>query len=96
MEQVMHVPDMAPTRQAMWALAISRLPMLDFVLAMAKDTPQTQNQAEVDLINRTMLGWQQERLFEGVMEPLVQQDVISELLTVTRKANLSRTVTSSQ
>jgi hypothetical protein len=89
MEEAMHVPDMAPTRQAMWALAISRLPMLDFVLTMAKDTPQTLNQAEVDLINRTFLGWQQERLFEGVMDPLVQQDVIDECSAILSKANPS-------
>ncbi|WP_144106658.1 hypothetical protein [Paraburkholderia sp. BCC1886] len=87
MEQAMKVPDMAPTRQAMWALALARLPMLDFVLTMAMGSPQTRNQLEVDLINRTFLGWQQERLFDGVMDPLVRQDVIEELTDILSKAN---------
>jgi hypothetical protein len=95
MEQAMHVPDMAPTRQVMWGLAISRLPALDFVLTMAKDTPETRNQADLNLINRTFLGWSQERLFDGVMDPLVQQDVIEELDGILAKANPTRTPFSS-
>jgi hypothetical protein len=87
MEQVMHVPDMAPTRQVMWALALSRFPALDFVLSQAKRSPQTKNQSEVDLINRTFLFWKNARIFEGIMPADMQADVIEEIRAIQKKAN---------
>jgi hypothetical protein len=90
MNQVMRVPDMAPTRQVVWALAISRLEALDFVLSQVHRTPQTKNQSEVDAINRTFLFWKNARIFEGVMPADVQADVIGELNAVLQKANPSQ------
>ncbi|MBB5409341.1 hypothetical protein HDG34_003282 [Paraburkholderia sp. HC6.4b] len=87
LEEAMHLPDMAPTRQVMWALAIARLPMLDFVLGASGDTPGTLNQSEINLLNRTFLGWQQERLFEGVMNALTYQAVLDEFDAIRHKAN---------
>lgn len=87
MEQVSQLPDMAPTRQVMWALAVSRLPMLDFALSMTHDSPMTKNQAEINTINRTFLRWKQSRIFEGVMSAGVQADVIEELNAIQQKAN---------
>lgn len=87
MEQVMHVPDMAPTRQVIWALAIARFPALDFVLSQAHRTPQTKNQSEVDRVNRTFLLWKNMRVFEGVMPPDMQADVIREMTAIQEKAN---------
>lgn len=87
MERVMHVPDMAPTRQVIWALAISRFPALDFVLGQAHRTPQTKNQSDVDRVNRTFLLWKNMRVFEGVMPPDMQADVIREMQTIQAKAN---------
>jgi hypothetical protein len=87
MESVMHVPDMAPTRQVIWALAISRFPALDFVLSQAHRTPQTKNQSDVDRVNRTFLLWKNMRVFEGVMPPDMQADVIREMQTIQAKAN---------
>jgi hypothetical protein len=87
LEEAMHLPDMAPTRQVMWALAIARLPMLDFVLSASSDSPGTRNQSEINLLNRTFFGWQQERLFDGVMDALTHQAVMDELDAIRRKAN---------
>jgi hypothetical protein len=90
LEEAMHLPDMAPTRQVMWALAIARLPMLDFVLSATAGSPRTRNQSEINLIERTFLGWRQERLFDGVMDALTRQSVLDELDAIERKANLTR------
>jgi hypothetical protein len=87
MEKVMHVPDMAPTRQVMWALAIARFPALDFVVEQAHRTPQTKNQADVDRVNRTFLLWRNMRIFEGVMPPDMHGDVIREMTAIQEKAN---------
>jgi hypothetical protein len=87
MESVMHVPDMAPTRQVIWALAISRFPALDFVLSQAHRTPQTKNQSEVHRVNRTFILWKNMRVFEGVMPPDMQADVIREMQAIQAKAN---------
>ncbi len=87
MERVMHVPDMAPTRQVIWALAISRFPVLEFVLDQAHRTPQTKNQSDVDRLNRTFLLWKNMRVFEGVMPADMQADVIREMQTIQAKAN---------
>jgi hypothetical protein len=89
MEEAMQVPDMAPTRQVMWALAVSRLPMLDFVLGQTHTTPQTKNQSEVNNLNHTFLRWKMGRIFEGVMPADMQADVINELNTIQQKANPS-------
>lgn len=90
LEEAMYLPAMAPTRQVMWALAIARLPMLDFVVSAAGEHPGARNQAEINLLNRTFLGWQQERLFDGVMDALTHQAVIDELDAIRSKANPTR------
>ncbi len=87
MVDVMKVPDMAPTRQVTWALAISRFPALDFVLEQAHRTAQTKNQSEVDGLNRAMLFWKNANVFEGVMPSDMQADVIQELKAIQQKAN---------
>lgn len=87
MEQAMHVPDMAPTRQVMWGLAISRLPALGFVMEHAHRSPQAKNQSEVDAINRTFERWRHAKIFEGVMPSDLQADVIQDIQAILKKAN---------
>jgi hypothetical protein len=87
MEEAARLPDMAPTRQVMWALAVSRLPMLDFALGMTHERAMTKNQSEVNEIDRTLYRWKVARIFEGVMPKDVQADVIKELNTILDKAN---------
>lgn len=90
MEQVMHVPDMAPTRQVLWALAASRLPMLNFVLGQTHDAPGTKNQSEINTILRTFERWRHARIFEGMMPNDIQVDVIEEINAILQKANPSQ------
>jgi hypothetical protein len=90
MEQAMRVPDVAPTRQVMWGLAIARLPMLDFILSQAHVTPATKNQAEVNNLNRMFERWRYSRIFEGHMPADMQADVIQDIEAILRKANPSQ------
>jgi hypothetical protein len=89
MEEAMFIPDMAPTRQVIWGLAISRLPAIDFVLSAAHQSPQTKSQSEVDGLNRLFLFWKNANVFEGVMPPDMRADVIEEVSAIQRKANPS-------
>jgi hypothetical protein len=41
--QAMHLPDLAPTFQLMWALSIARLPCLEFLFEMAPGGPTQKN-----------------------------------------------------
>lgn len=90
LEQAMMIPDVAPTRQVMWALAVARLPMLDFVLSQTHYTPATKNQSEVNNLNRMFERWRYGRIFEGTMPHDMQADVIRDINAILQKANPSQ------
>jgi hypothetical protein len=90
MEEAMSVPDMAPTRQVVWALALARLPMLDFVLSQAHWPPAVKNESEINNLNRTFQRWKYGRVFDDALPPDLRADVIEEINAVLQKANPSQ------
>jgi hypothetical protein len=50
LEEVLLLPDIAPTRQIDWALAISRLPALTFLFLLLKATSGNRNQADINSV----------------------------------------------
>lgn len=48
------LPDMAPTRQVIWALVVARLPMLSFLFTASTDSARQRNAMEVNRIVRVM------------------------------------------
>ena len=79
--EVMDLPDMAATRQVVWALVLARLPALNFLFRMAKDGPSTKNGMEVNTIKRRLLQLRTEHLFQSVFNryPSLHMDVEMEL-----------------
>lgn len=63
MEGVMLLPEMAQTRQVVWALVIARLPMLVFLFKILKEGPATKNRREVNAIMRNLLAYKTDNVF---------------------------------
>lgn len=79
--EVMRVPDVAATRQVVWALVAARLPALNFLFRMAKKGPSTKNGMEVNQIKRRLLQLRTENLLKSVFGkyPSLYMDVEMEL-----------------
>jgi hypothetical protein len=52
LSQLAALPDVAPTRQVIWALALARLEMLSFLFKVTEQSPRTRSSAEVNRIVR--------------------------------------------
>jgi hypothetical protein len=79
MEQLFLVPDMASTRQVIWALVIARLPALVFLFRLLQEGPRRRNQNEVNQVMRDMLRYKSDNLMRTML-PLelffeVQEDI---------------------
>lgn len=58
MELAMYLPQIAPTRNCLWALSIARIPVIKFLFLASINNPNTRNQQEVDQIRRAVLSYQ--------------------------------------
>lgn len=78
---VMKLPDIAGTRQVIWALILARLPALNFLFWSAKTGPNTKNAMEVNSIKRRLLQLRTENLLHSVLGnyPSLYMDVEMEL-----------------
>lgn len=79
--EVMELPDVAGTRQIVWALVLARLPALNFLFRMAKGGPSTKNGMEVNMVKRRLLQLRTENLLQSVFAryPSILMDVEMEL-----------------
>lgn len=67
MVEVMRLPDVATTRQIVWALLITRLPALLFLFESAKLHPSTKNGMEVNAIRRHLTQLRAENVIRSVL-----------------------------
>ena len=67
MEDLMHLPRMAPTRQVNWALSICRLSAISFLFRVSKGGPNARNRMEVNDITKTLLAYQSDKLMETML-----------------------------
>lgn len=86
MDEVMVLPDLAPTKQVIWALLIARLPALSFMFRTTANEPGTRNRSEVNRTLRYFQHYKSDKLLESLLPDYLYYDIKAELDTVTRLA----------
>lgn len=77
--QQMFWPDIAPTRQVVWALLIGRLPLLHFLFDSAKGGVRVRNRKEYDQLVREVRSWRSESLFKSMLSGDLLVDITDEI-----------------
>lgn len=78
-DEVMAVPQMAPTRQVLWALVISRLNAINFMFRINREGPGMRNQSEVNRAKRMALMYKSDSLMRNVLPLELYMEVQSEI-----------------
>lgn len=65
--EVMSLPDIAPTRQVLWALVIAQLPLIDFLIRVSKESPGTRNRAEINRILKNVAAYKSDNLMRSML-----------------------------
>jgi len=73
------LPDMAPTRQVVWALIVARLPVLSFLFESARGGPTARNQQEVSKVLRTIKSMRADSLLRSNLSGSVLEEVQAEV-----------------
>jgi hypothetical protein len=76
--QVMHLPDLAPTFQLMWALSIARLPCLAFLFEMAPGGPAQKNRQIMTKILSEIRNYRRNSIMK-TLPPSMQQEIDQEM-----------------
>ena len=75
----MRWPDIAPTRQVVWALMMGRVPLLQFLFASAKGGPRTRNMKEYNQLVRQVQSYRSESLFKSILSGDLLVDTLDEI-----------------
>jgi hypothetical protein len=67
MQEVMEVPDLAPTRQVLWALALARIPMMDFLTRFGTDAGFAKNGQEVNRIRQAIRRYDNDQILRHAL-----------------------------
>jgi hypothetical protein len=78
MLQVMHLPDLAPTFQLMWALSIARLPCLAFLFEMAPGGPAQKNRQIMAKILSDIRNYRRNSIMK-TLPPAMQEQIDQEM-----------------
>jgi hypothetical protein len=79
MEQVMLLPDIPPTRQVVWALALARIPVIKFLFMIATDGPSKMNRSEVNAILRSIMQYRNNNIMRQSLPPDIYYQVMDDL-----------------
>lgn len=82
MFEVMDLPQIPPTKQVVWALAISMLPMLNLLFSVAKDNPGMRNGNEINNIKRKLHEYQVGGLFTNGLPRDFQEEIQNDMLYI--------------
>lgn len=82
MQQVMNVPQMAPTRQVIWALGLARFPAIDFLTRTGVDHGYAKNGQEINRLRQTIRMYENSALLHNQLPTDVKADVDLELTTI--------------
>ncbi len=69
------LPDMAPTRQVIWALILSRMRLLSFAANATSQVARTQSGSEINHLLRLFTLYNPDKVFQAVLPPEVYYDV---------------------
>lgn len=69
MADALDVPDIAPTRQVVWALVLARLNVLAFLVSVGRDRATTMNQSELNAMRRAITSYHSDNVFSNVLPP---------------------------
>lgn len=75
MDEVMTLPEVAPTRQVEWALAMARLPAVRLMLMLSKWSPKFRNQQELNKLRQSIRSFQS----NNVMKSMLPADMAREV-----------------
>jgi hypothetical protein len=78
LDELMKLPDLAPTQQVVWALSISRLPALDFLFRVSKGGASIKNRQQVNYVLRQIKMYRRNSMMK-VLPPDVLADVMFEI-----------------
>jgi len=83
LDDVMSVPEMAPTRQVVWALALARFPAIDLMVDLVEGGnqggAQTRNQMQLNTLMQAIRQYRTGAYFSSVLSGDVLYDVESEI-----------------
>lgn len=76
------IPDIAPTRQVVWALILSRLRMFSFVARVSNKPAHTANGAVANQIVRLFQLYNADKVFQTVLPPEMYYDARKDMNTI--------------
>ena len=82
--ELMEVPDIALTRQVLWALVLSRLPELKFLCRLSKDSIGNKNQSEVNRILRFFLNYKSDNSIKSMLPLDVYLNVVDDMNEISK------------
>lgn len=82
MLEVMAVPDMPPTYQVMWALMVSRLPALQYLVQMGQRGGAATNQQQLNIIASFVRAYRSASTLNSVLPMDIRYDVEAEIASV--------------
>lgn len=74
MREALQLPDLAPTRQLQWALVLSRLNVMAFLIDLAGEQSSAQNRAAINQIQRILVRMASENVFNAVLPDDMQYE----------------------
>lgn len=84
---ILELPKIPRTRQVEWALAVSRLPALDWLMSVTKIAPRTRNGTEVNRLLRRLKAYENEAIWDQSLRGPGRLIVGEELAAVKEKAS---------
>lgn len=85
--RTLELPRIPRTRQVEWALAVARLPALDWLMSVSKIAPRTRNGAEVNRLLRRLKAYENEAIWNQSLSGGAKLIVMDELTAVKEKAS---------
>lgn len=67
MEELLLLPDLAPTRQVTWGLVLARLPSTAFLFSVAHSWAETRNRTEINMVKRDILAYRTNNLMRATL-----------------------------
>lgn len=87
MTKAMLIPEVAPTRQILWALVFARLHVILFLVTTAERGTKQRDQMEVSAIGDTLLRLRRQRVFESTLPDEMYRDtmvVLDKIVEITK------------
>lgn len=89
LDDALSIPEMAPTRQVVWALALSRFPAIDLMLDLTEGGnqggAQTRNQQQLNTLMQAIRNYRTGAFFSSVLGTNDLYDVDEEIDTIVEK-----------